>query len=260
MSEFNLKALRPSATQANFMANNTVLPFLVWIMIFKKKSELENEALDDNIYDKKNNVKTLRSGVKYIIPKGIKMNLKEKMFNESYNLFNSFYFQRKLSKQHSKKKVMIYDCALKFINYLINWSHFIILNANVYNNQSFHKLYEQLRKTSLRLSNEILTENTLYPGRTEKQRQYCEWSNQIADDIINFQGYITCNCNWHLYKNKERYRCEKCDVCHETEQYFYNYDNYLNSFIKLRNGRSVRQHDTIRKPIMVQNVYQIVGN
>ena len=74
MSEFNLKALRPSATQANFMANNTVLPFLVWMMIFKKKSALENEALDDKIYDKKNNIRSLRSGVKYIIPKGIEMN------------------------------------------------------------------------------------------------------------------------------------------------------------------------------------------
>ena len=85
MSDFNLKALRPSATQANFMANNTVLPFLVWMMILKKKTELENEALDDNIYDKKNNIRTLRSGVKYIIPKGIELNFKEKMLNESYH-------------------------------------------------------------------------------------------------------------------------------------------------------------------------------
>ena len=51
---------------------------------FQKKSALENEALDGNIFDKKNNIMSLRSGLKYIIPKGIEMNLKEKMLNDSY--------------------------------------------------------------------------------------------------------------------------------------------------------------------------------
>ena len=226
----------------------------------KKKSELENEGLNDNIYDKKNNIRSLRSGVKYIIPKSIEMNLKEKMLHDSYTLFNSFIFQQKLSKKHRDKIGMIYECALKFINYLMNWSHFIILNANVYNNQTFHNLYETLRKTSFRMSSEIMAENTLYPGKTKKQRQYCEWSNQVADDIITFQGYMTCNCKWYLYQNKEWYRCKKCDVCYEIEQYFYNYDNYLNSFMRMRNGRSVRQHDTVKKPVIIQNVYQIVSN
>jgi hypothetical protein len=260
MNEFNLKALRPSATQANFMANNTILPVLLWTMIFKKKSALENEALDDNIYDKKNNIRSLRSGLKYIIPKGIEMNLKEKMLNDSYTLFNSFIFQQKLSKKHPYSKAMMYKCIFKFINYLMNWSHFIILNAKVYNNQTFHNLYETLRKTSFRMSSEIMAENTLYPGRTEKQKRYCEWSKQVADDIITFQGYMSCNCKWYLYQNKEWYRCKKCDVCYETEQYFYNYDNYLNSFMVLRNGRRVRKHYSIRKHVIIQNVYQIVGN
>lgn len=258
MSEVILKALRPSATQAKFMANNTILPFLVWIMILKKKTELENEALDDNNFDKKNNIKTLRSGVKYIIPKGIEMNLKEKMLNESLILFNSFIFQQKISRKHANKKAITYDCALKLINYLINWSHIIILNSNVYHNKNFHNLYRVLRMTSLRLSSEI-NQVALYPDKTEKQRQYSKWLKEIANDIIIFQGYITCICNWHLYHNKERHGCEKCDVCLETEQYFYNHDNYLNSFTVLRNGRQFRQHNTFIKPIIVQNVYQIVG-
>jgi hypothetical protein len=201
----------------------------------------------------------LRSGVKYIIPKGIEMNLKEKMLNDSYTLFNSFIFQQKLSKKHRDKKAMIYDCALKFINYLMNWCHFIILNANVYNNQTFHKLYEQLRKTSFRMSNEIMTQINLYPGKTEKQTQYCLYLSEIAEDIRYFNKYISCSCNWHLYQNKEWHKCEKCEQCREIEQYYYNYDTYYDNFIILRSGRQVKKPNAFRKPIIVQDVYQIVG-
>ena len=255
-----IRPVLPSKTLASFLEYNTGIPFLVWMMILDKKHALENYSLNDDNYECKNNIKKLRSGVAYVTPLGNQMNLKRKMIPESYRLFNKFIYQKRLSKTHPYKKEMIYECSHTFMNYLVDWSHYIMLNAHIYKIPSFIRLYRQICATTLRIASEIVTENSLYPGRSDRQRQFADWSNMIAKDISTYRKYITCACNWYQDPNKDLNKCVKCDQCRKTEQYIYNYENYTNNFMVLRSGRYIRKPNAFREPITIQKVYKIMNN
>lgn len=257
-----IRPLAPSKKLAEFLSFNTKIPFIAWLIILKHKYYIEVSMIDDTYYDsdRQKNHK-LRSGVSYInIPKNT-FNLNTLLRNDANILFNAFKLYNRFNKTHSEKFELLYNCCLKFIEFIINWSHYIIYNANEKHHQSFHSLYRAVSNTSSKLYYDIMNPNIMPVPKNKKDRLYLDDSIEISYDIKSFEEYITCSCNWHKNLDPHHFPSYKCCKCRDAEQYFYNYYNYKNNFTILRSGRYVPKPNSFNDPITVghyMSAFQII--
>ena len=239
-----LKPVQPSKTLANFLANNTNLPILVWWIILKFKYLYEEQNLE--IFRTPiSSIHKLRSGAKYFTCFDPTQNT-DLWFKDSYHLCNIFDKTNKSKLKgtlaHDK---MIYDCLLTQMNFVLNWIHMVVLNAETKDYMK-HFLETGLFNSLTRIYNDI------YKPTTIKDPQYKKWCIEIVEDLKQVKDYIRCPCGWR--KNPRN----KCSYCHDFEQYFYNYDSYYDdNFTVLRSGKMIKKKEIVKKPIIIQNVYRL---
>jgi hypothetical protein len=242
-----LKPVKPSKTLANFLANNTNLPVLVWWIILKFKYYYEEGSLGiDKQPGSTSSRLKLRSGCRYMSYID-KTSLTDRWFDDSYRLINKFDRTKKSKVKgtlHHDK--MIYDCLISQMNYLMNWIHIISLNAET--KDYMKNFMEQGLYTSI-----TGIYNDIYKPELIKSAEYKNWCINIVEDLKTFKDYIKCPCEWR--KNPKN----KCCHCIDFEQYFYNYDTYYDNFTILRSGKRIlKRGGVVKKPIIVQKVYQVL--
>ncbi len=242
-----LKPLRPSKTLAKFLAENTNLPSLVWWIILNFKYHIEEACLEidkrASLFSKK---LILRSGSRYLSYID-KTSFTDRWFDDSYRLINKFHRTKKSKVQktlHHDK--MIYDCLISQMDYLMDWIHIISLNAET--KDYMKNFMEQGLYTSM-----TGIYNDIYKPQLIKSAEYKKWCINIVEDLKSFKDYIKCSCEWR--KNPKN----KCCHCIDFEQYFYNYDTYYDNFTILRSGKRIlKRGGIVKKPIIVQKVYQVL--
>lgn len=241
-----LKPVNPSKTLAAFLAVNTNLPDLVWWIILKYKYDLEEKTLD-MLKSPTGTIHKLRSGNKYISPID-KNSLTDSWFDDSYKLCAKFQNTRNSKVMgtlcHDK---MIYDSLLAQIEFLMKWSHIVILNAET---KVFMDKYLKngLYPSITRIYNDIHKPNLI------SDPDYKKWCIQIVEDLRYFKDYLKCPCEWR--KNPQN----KCSYCIDIEQYMFNFHSYnFTNFTVLRSGkRFVKRGGIEKKPVIIQKVYRLV--
>lgn len=241
-----MKPVNPSKTLAAFLAENTNLPVLVWWIILKYKYDLEEKTLD-MLNSPSGTIHKLRSGNKYISPID-KNSFTDIWFDDSYKLCAEFK-----NAQSSKVKgslchdKMIYNCLLRQINFVMNWSHIVVLNAEM--NAIMDKFLKQgLYPSITQIYNDIYKPNII------SDPDYKKWCIEMVEDLRHFKNYLRCPCGW---RNNPQ---NKCSHCIDTEQYMFNYDSYnFTNFTVLRSGkRFVKRGGIEKKPVIIQKVYMLV--
>ena len=242
-----IKSHAPSKTLAMFLAQNTAIPFVAWMIILTQKSQIEDESLFMN--EEPPLLHKLRSGRKYI-SRPCDGGLRSKLNSNAYQVFGEFQNLNRFTIENgfTYKDIHLnkYLACIRLINFCIDWIH-IILNASMKCNS-----YENLFTAIIRRLEFIPQEIRNIKGNSK----YLTDFHELAKYIDNFALYLTCPCGWY---KKDMSHC-KCICCIDFEQYIYNWYTYKNDFVELRTGKLIPKPVKYNHPITVHGVYKIISS
>ncbi len=238
-----LKAVAPSKALADFLSSNTALPYIVWFLILQLKERYENEEISTFPSTSRDTRKhTLRSGTVYRSSFSAHEPLVRGIMCDSNKVIRTLEDIKKM-KNSSFKSKLLYNGMINFINYVINWSHYLLQNSN---KNHVHKLYCVVIDRATKFWNQC---DDVF--RKSRHTEYCDYTRALLYDLEAYVNYLECPCGWQSNP------ANKCHDCKDLEHWFYNWNSYHNNYMYLRNGKRILKPNAFSEPIIIKKVYML---